>query len=158
MVHFNHRQSLWPSCLAALLLILSLTSCGDKAPTITENPNGARLSGTWVLKTKFTETGGDAPSIDRQMKIVLSKGQLFEAEFRGNDSEKWIRGGQGSFSYDPPLLTLYWESGQTNALLVVEKDQNTMVLHHCRTMIPVKDQEPSEVFVRQKGGPTRGAS
>ncbi len=104
-MHFN-RQSLWPSFLVGLLFILCLTSCGEKAPTITENPNNARLTGTWVLKTKFTETGGNAPSIDRQMKLMLKEGQLFEAEFRGNSSEKWIRGGQGSFSYDPPLLTL----------------------------------------------------
>jgi hypothetical protein len=156
-VHVN-RLPVSASLIAATVLIFGLTACGDKAPTIKKSENSSRLAGSWVLKAKLDESGHEVPAVERQMKLVLSEDQLFQAEFRASNSEKWIRGGQGSFSYDPPLLTLYWEAGSTNPLLVREKDQNTIELHHCRTMIPVINQEPSEIFVRQKGGPTRGAS
>ena len=158
---YRDRQPALAFGLAAglVLVLLCLTSCGEKAPTIEISKDSGRLEGTWVLKSRLVEDNSNAPGSERQMKLVLSDGQLFRAEFRASDSDKWIRGGQGSFSYAPPLLTLYWESGTINPLLVVERDPNTIVLHHCRTMIPVKDQEPSEIFVRQKkGGPTRGAS
>jgi len=140
-------------------MALCLISCGEKAPTIEKSKDSGRLAGTWVLQTKLVGSDNqEAAVVEPQMKLVFTDDQLFRAEFRANDSQKWIRGGQGSFSYNPPLLTMYWESGTINPLLVVEKDSGTIVLHHCRTMIPVKDQEPSEIFIRQKGGPTRGAS
>ena len=156
---YRDRKLVLAYGIAALIAALCLGSCGEKAPTIEKSKDSGRLAGVWVLKSRLA--GGEdqgAQGLERQMKLVFTDDQLFKAEFRENDSQKWIKGGEGSFSYSPPLLTMYWESGTINPMLVVEKDPNTIEVHHCRTMIPVKDQEPSEVFVRQKGGPTRKAS
>jgi hypothetical protein len=157
---YGDRKLVLTCSLAAVLVALCLCSCGEKAPTIEKSKDSGQLAGTWVLKSRVTEGEGQgAQGLERQMKLVFTDDQLFRAEFRENSSQKWIRAGQGSFSYKPPLLTMYWESGTINPLLIVEEDPNTIVLHHCRTMIPVKDQEPSEIFVRQKSsGPTRKAS
>lgn len=159
---YRDRKLVSAYCFVVVAVVaLCLCGCGEKIPTIEKTKDTGRLAGTWVLKTRLVggeDDGKGVPASERQMKLVFTDDQLFRAEFRGDASQKWISGGRGSFSYSPPLLTMYWESGTINPLLVVEQNPDTIVLHHCRTMIPVRGQEPSEIFVRQKGGPTRKAS
>ena len=68
----------------------------------------------------------------------------------GKRTQEWIQAGDGAFSYDPPLLTLYWDSGATARLLVVESGPERLVFHHGRNLAPLNNQEPDEVFSRQK--------
>ncbi|MBI4963846.1 MAG: hypothetical protein HY913_11270 [Desulfomonile tiedjei] len=102
----------------------------------------------------------EEPVDQRFLRLHLKEGGTFRADFRGEENQKWIRAGEGGFSYDPPLLTLFWDSGQVNSLLVREVQPEQLVIHHGRNLAPLKDQEPDEVFVRQKDakGPTRGPS
>jgi hypothetical protein len=152
-----------PTCRLASLLCLAgvallVASCGDKAATISKNENSGRLVGTWILKARVTE-GAESPATERQMKLSFRDDQTFRAEYRGEESQPWITAGTGGFWYNPPSLTLYWDAGQTLTLLVVERDGDSILLHHGRNLAPLKDQEPEEVFVRAKAaGPTRQPS
>ncbi len=91
------------------------------------------------------------------MKLVLNSDGAFIANYRGEINQEWILAGQGAFSYDPPTLNLYWDTGRVINLLVDESQPDRLVLHHGKNIAPLKDQEPDEVFVRFKGekGPTR---
>jgi hypothetical protein len=144
-------------CLAAGLALF-VASCGDKAVTIPKNENTSRLVGTWILKTRIAD-GAESPVTERQMRLYFKDDQTFRAEFRGEESQNWITAGAGSFSYSPPVLTLYWDAGQTLTLLTEERGGDTMLIHHGRNFVPLKDQEPQEIFIRAKAaGPTRQPS
>jgi hypothetical protein len=149
-----------PSLVVICLLMLLLASCRDQAPsTQTLNQQNAQLIGTWTLKTRSTG-GEETPATERQMKLIFLTGETFRAEFRGDDTQKWIRAGEGSFTYRPPELTLYWESGGIMTLLVTELASDSLFVHHGRQVVPLNNQEPDEVFVRHKPqtGPIRNPS
>ncbi len=133
--------------------------CGEKAVPVEKNENISRLVGAWVLKARIVD-GNETPATERQMKLVLKGDQTFLAKFRGDESQTWINAGQGSFSYDPPLLTLYWNSGPQLTLLATETDSGELIIHHGRNLVPLQNQEPTERFVREKSqtGPTRQPS
>jgi hypothetical protein len=142
------------------LLSLIVAGC-DTKPASTQKPdNAAALSGTWILKSKISPDGVESPVSQRFMKLTFRADGSFQAAYRGEETQSWIRAGQGGFSYHPPHLSLYWESGPVLTLLVREFQPERLLIHHGRSMIPLKDQEPDEVFVKQKSekGPTRGQS
>jgi hypothetical protein len=94
------------------------------------------------------------------MRLVLNPDGTFVTNYRGDESQGWIRSGQGGFSYEPPYLNLFWENGASVTLLVTELEPDRILVHHGRNHVPLKDQEPQEIFVRQKmeRGPTRISS
>jgi hypothetical protein len=94
------------------------------------------------------------------MKLTFNPDGSFLASYRGDGTQNWIRAGQGGFAYHPPYLSLHWETGPVLTLLVREADSERLLIHHGRNVIPLKDQEPDEIFVKQKieKGPTRGQS
>jgi len=94
------------------------------------------------------------------MRLVFTPHGTFKAHYRGDASQRWIRAGQGGFAYSSPNLTLFWENGTTANLLVTEQTADRMKVHHGRNLVPLKDQDPDEMFVKQsfEKGPTQGAS
>jgi hypothetical protein len=139
--------------------VLLAAACGEKAVPIEKNEFASRLVGTWVLKARIVD-GTETPATERQMKLILKGDQTFVAKFRGDATQTWINAGQGSFSYDPPLLNLYWDSGPQLTLLATENGSEELVIHHGRNLVPLNNQEPTERFVREKSqsGPTRQPS
>jgi hypothetical protein len=141
--------------LAALSLLL--VSCGSQTPT-SEKKSDQRgsLAGKWLLQARLAD-GVEAPATDRILELTFNKEGTFRANYRGDASQKWVRAGQGRYSYDPPLLTLYWEAGPASTLLVDELNPDRIRVHHGRTTVPLKDQEPDEIFVRRtvEKGPTK---
>ncbi len=105
--------------------------------------------------------GKETPATERQMKIVVGDQGTFLFQYRGDDKQKWINAGEGGVSYIPPSLKFFWDTGQTQTLLVVKEQSDRIRLHHGQNLAPLKDQEPDEIFVREKAagkGPTRRAS
>ncbi|MGO9569070.1 MAG: lipocalin family protein [Desulfomonilaceae bacterium] len=117
------------------------------------------MTGTWVLTSRVVE-GQDLPVTSRLMKLVFNNNGTFRAIYRGDEGQTWIGAGAGGFSYAPPLLTLFWDSGPVVTIVVEEKDPERLLFHHSRSFVPLKNQEPDELFVRQKveKGPTRQPS
>jgi len=136
--------------LATLAVIsLLLVSCGKESPQVT-NPDEAKLlAGTWVLTARIVE-GKEAPATGRQMRLVLKQDGTFRADFRGEANQKWTRAGQGAFSYIGPDLTFFWDSCQTGSLLVGDRDADRFRVHHGRNLVPMKEADPDEIFVREE--------
>lgn len=154
----NARITLCIAGLCALCLVL--VSCGS-GPRLTNERDKARtLAGTWVLQSRVVD-GKETPATERQMKIVVGDQGTFLFQYRGDDKQKWINAGEGGVSYIPPSLKFFWDTGQTQTLLVVKEQSDRIRLHHGQNLAPLKDQEPDEIFVREKAagkGPTRRAS
>jgi len=156
----NPIHNIFNPALAALFVIcLGMASCGGDLPSTDKKGEVSRLAGTWTLKARISD-GVEAPAAERCMRLELHRDGTFKAKYRGNTAQSWIKAGQGAFSYGPPYLNLYWESGAMNSLLVNELDQDRMLIHHGRNLAPLKDQEPEELFTREKieKGPTRSPS
>ncbi len=138
-------------------LCILLLSCGNQTSTSEKKSDqkGA-LAGKWLLQARFVN-GVEVPVHDRIFELTFDKEGTFQAYYQGDASQKWVRAGQGRYSYAPPLLTLYWESRTTSTLLVDELNPDRMRLHRGRTTVPMKDQEPDEIFTRWKveKGPTK---
>jgi outer membrane lipoprotein-sorting protein len=151
-----YRNSVIILCLLGLL---ALSSCTEKTAKLERSDNAALLAGTWTMKSRLAADRED-PVVQRFMKLRLKEDGTFRADYRGEQDQKWIQAGQGAFSYEPPLLTLHWNSGQVITLLVRNAKPEQLLIHHGRNLAPLKDQEPDEIFVRQKEakGPTRGPS
>jgi hypothetical protein len=147
------------SILGFLLLGILLISCSSQPKSAEKSAEAARLAGTWVMKSKIVK-GQDVPATTRLMKLVFNSNGTFRAIYRGNEKQAWIRAGAGGFSYSPPFLTLFWDSGAVVTILVEEKDLEHLQFHHGHNLVPMKNQEPDEIFVRQKTekGPTRRPS
>jgi hypothetical protein len=118
-----------------------------------------KLLGTWTLAARIQD-GQELPATQRVMRLTFSDKGTFTAEYRADSSQPWIRPGKGVFRYASPTLSLYWDSGAVSTLLVTEMDQERILVHHGRNLVPLKDQEPGEIFQRQRmeKGPTRAAS
>jgi len=145
--------------LLFLLTLLALSCCTEKTTKIEKSDKASQVAGIWTMKSRVLEDR-EQPVVQRFLKLHLKEDGTFRADYRGEENQKWIQAGRGGFSYEPPLLTLYWDSGQVITLLVREVQPEQLVIHHGRNLAPLKDQEPDEVFGRQKEtkGPTRGAS
>jgi len=145
---------------AAAVLALALISCSKDASVESKHDDRTQaFAGTWTLQARIAD-GKEVPANDRFMKLVLNEDGTFRALYRGDRAQNWIVAGQGGYSYAPPALNLFWDSGQVVTLLVVETEPNRLRLHHGTTLAPLKDQEPDDVFVRDTSakGPTRGPS
>ena len=148
------------SSVAALILVsILLVSCDRQTGSVPKNENNSRLAGTWLIQSRIVD-GADSPADERFIRFVFDADGLFSSEYRGEKNQEWIQAGNGAFSYQPPLLTLYWDSGATATLLVVESGPERLVFHHGRNLAPLVNQEPDEVFARQKmeKGPVRKPS
>jgi hypothetical protein len=143
--------------LSHLIILLSLAalsfllvSCGSQTSTSdTKSDEKSVLPGKWSLQARLVD-GIETPANNRILEITFTKEGTFRANFRGDESQKWIRAGLGRYAYAPPLLTLYWETGPSVTLLVQELSPDRIRLHHGRVTIPMKDQEPDEIFVRRQ--------
>jgi peptidoglycan hydrolase-like protein with peptidoglycan-binding domain len=131
------------------LFSLLLTGCDSKTASSQRTKNDAALVGTWILKTDVSSGGSETPVSQRLMKLYFNPDGSFKASYRGNASQNWIRAGQGGFAYIPPYLNLYWESGTLTTLLLRQAGPKRLLIHHGYDLVPLKDQEPDEIFVRQ---------
>jgi hypothetical protein len=131
-----------------LLVVLSI-SCDRQTGSVQKNENNSRLAGTWIIQSRIIDDV-ESPVDERFVRFVFDANGLFQSTYRGERTQEWIQAGDGAFSYDPPLLTLYWDSGATARLLVVESGPDRLVFHHGRNLAPLNNQEPEEVFSRQK--------
>lgn len=153
----NYSKSCRLIIIVVLLVgYLTLVSCQAPSKDSASTDNKARITGTWLMTARMVD-GSEISAIERVMKLALNPDATFLAYYRGEMSQDWILAGQGAFSYEAPMLNLYWDSGRVINLLVDESQPDRIVLHHGRNSAPLLDQEPDEVFVRHKGekGPTR---
>jgi hypothetical protein len=141
-------------------LALTLLSSCSSEKTKTETSNEvSRLAGPWVLSARVVD-GQETPAAERSLKLVLNADGTFVGQFRGDEQQPWIKAGQGAFTYSPPLVQFYWDRGSVVTLLMLEEQPDRLVMHHGRNLVPLKDQEPIEVYVKgeAKKGPTRSGS
>lgn len=133
-------------------------SCESK-PSKQTGADTQQILGTWTLKSRITD-GLEAPATERLMRLTLNPDGTFRALYRGDETQNWIKAGQGAFAFEPPYVTLYWESGAVITIMVSQMEPDQLLVHHGRNLVPLKDQEPEEIFTRQKveKGPTRGPS
>jgi hypothetical protein len=124
-------------------------SCETKTTPVINNENAGKLVGSWTLVSKIDDDK-ETPVTQRFLKLEFRPDGSFKAAFRGDENQAWIRPGQGGYAYNPPILTLYWQTGNSLSLLVSELGPDKLRIHHGRNMAPLKDQEPDEVFVRAK--------
>lgn len=145
--------------VALIFLSILLVSCDRQTITVQKNDSNSLLAGTWIIQSRIID-GVDSPADESFLGFVFDADGLFKSKYRGEKSQEWTRAGEGAFLYNPPLLTLYWDSGDTATLLVVESGPDRLVFHHGRNLAPLINQEPDEVFARQKPekGPVRKPS
>jgi hypothetical protein len=145
--------------LALIFVTVLLLSCDRQPGAMQKKPSNPLLAGTWIIQSRIIN-GVASPAGERFVRFAFDANGLFKAKYRGEKNQDWIWAGEGAFSYDPPYLTLYWDSGATAALLVVESGPERLVFHHGRNLAPLINQEPDEVFARQKTekGPVRKPS
>lgn len=148
MLSLPHALRIFAILAAVSLLVIS---CGNESQPAKSPDEAKLLAGTWVLRAKIVD-GKEEVVTGRQMRLHLREDGTFRAEFRGDANQEWTRAGKGAFSYIPPDLTFFWDTGQAVNLLVVERDANRFRLHHGRNLVPLKDGDADEIFVRE--GPT----
>src|SRR5208337_3082705 len=142
-------RSVYFRILTLILLLILSGSCDRQTGSVQKNENNSRLAGTWIIQSRIVDEV-ESPIAERFVRFVFDTNGLFQSTYRGEKTQEWIQAGDGAFSYDPPLLTLYWDSGATARLLVVESGPERLVFHHGRNLAPLDNQEPDEVFIRQK--------
>jgi hypothetical protein len=145
--------------LALALAMIPLISCTGPSGTSEQKKGASSLAGTWTLGKRVLPEG-DVSVDQRLMKLTFNADGTFRSQYRGDASQSWISSGQGAFAYNPPLLSLYWDSGAVSHVTVTERDNDSLLFHHGRQMVPFASQEPQEVFVRKQAekGPTRSPS
>ncbi len=135
--------------ICSLIVIALLVGCFKESPTIPSNEQAKLLEGTWAIKSRVTAEGVEQLAPDRQMKLTLTGTGLFKAQYRGDSGQQWIALGQGAFSYDPPWVTFYWDSGRITAITVLDKGSDTMKIRHGRNLAPVEGGEPDEIYAKE---------
>ena len=155
-MHHRYSKSFLHPLILTFLGALFLLACSGESRVEQKRAEAEQLTGTWVLKARIAK-GVETPAKERFIKLYLKPDGTFAADYRGEGYQNWIRAGQGGFSYQPPLLSFFWEGGATATFLVTELEPDLMKLHRGRNLVPLKEQEPEEIFVRQKieKGPTR---
>jgi hypothetical protein len=141
--------------LAAFLVC----SCSTEPAKVQKQDESAKLAGTWIMKSRIVNDKPE-PVSQRLMKLHFGEAGTFRAEYRGDASQPWVTAGRGGFSYEPPYVTLFWDSGQVLTLMVREASGDQLTMHHGRSLAPLANQEPDEEFERHKEtkGPTRQPS
>ncbi|MBM4326193.1 MAG: hypothetical protein FJ118_03425 [Deltaproteobacteria bacterium] len=136
---------------AGVLLSLVLYSCGGAGTPGALNEEAKLLSGTWNLTFRKT-LDREEPATSRLLKLTLRDDSTFQALYRGDLTQEWIVAGQGAFSCSASLLRLFWDSGQQTTLLVRERSPDRLVLRHGYNLVPLREQEPDEVFTGDTNG------
>lgn|GEM_PF-958241 len=156
MITHNSASKHFAICALMVVATMYLIGCQNEAIVPNNDPNAAKLAGVWVLTARVTDDN-EQPADQRLLKLILTDKGTFTAEYRGEKHQKWIRPGRGVFSFSPPLLTLYWDSGAVTTLSVRQLQSDRIILHHGRNLVPLKDQEPDEIYQRQTvaKGPTK---
>ncbi len=140
-------------CTGALLyavvtvVITFLFGCQGESK-VPQDPNISKLTGVWLLTARVID-GREQPADQRILKLIFTDKGAFSTEFRGEKDQQWIRPGGGVFTFSPPLLTLYWDSGSVTTLALQELAKDRLLLHHGRNFVPLRDQEPDEIYQRQ---------
>lgn len=145
---FDYRYVLALIAAAAVAAVL-ITGYYPQSGTTDPSPETKSFAGTWVLKARV-EKGKEEPAATRQMVLDLSRDGTFEARYRGNPDQEWIKAGSGAYTYLDRMLTFYWDSGGQMTMMVVQRDNGRMVLHQGRSLVPLRDQEPQEIYVKEK--------
>lgn len=154
MIPVNRLNSHAMTCLCCLLTCLIMTACGKNSTTSEEAPNQAeKLAGVWKLKSRIIE-GHVTPADIRQLRFEFKENATFEAFYRYDDSMEWTKAGQGALMYEPPVLVMYWEDGREVRLIVLERTDKILRVHHGRNLVPLEDQIPQELFVTEKTSKT----
>jgi hypothetical protein len=145
--------------IGLLLAAFFLCSCSSEPTTVKKNDESAKLAGTWLMKSRIVADKPE-PADQRIMKLHFGESGTFRAEYRGNTSQSWITAGRGAFSYEPPYVTLFWDTGQVLTLMVREAEGDRLTVHHGKTLAPLANQEPDEEFerIKETKGPTRKPS
>ncbi|MDQ7781258.1 MAG: hypothetical protein RDU20_00170 [Desulfomonilaceae bacterium] len=156
---YAKKESVRPLIQAVALALLLCGGCSTESPRLDVRGDNGRVAGTWMLEARVVD-GNVSPANERFIKLRLSPDGTFSADFRGEPQQPWIRAGQGAFLYDPPLLSLFWDGGASVTFLVTESEPDRMKLHRGRNLVPLKEQEPDEIFVRHRieQGPTKKPS
>jgi hypothetical protein len=139
--------------LLIVFCFLFCVGCEKKGAPVVNAENAGKLVGTWTLVSKIDDDK-ETPVTQRFLKLEFKPDGSFKAAFKGEENQSWIQPGQGGYAYTPPLLTLYWQTGNSLSLLVFELGPDKLRFHHGRNMLPTKDQEPDEIFVRAKSEKT----
>ncbi|MCA1959837.1 MAG: hypothetical protein LDL33_03495 [Desulfomonile sp.] len=161
-MHYIAIRRICAYCLFAVFFLTLLICSCSKDTSVEGRPDertAQAFAGIWSLQARVVD-GKEVPVQERFIKLVLNQDGTFRALYRGEKTQKWIVAGQGGYSFTPPSLVLYWDSGQVLSLLVVRAEPNRLQLHHGSALVPLKDQEPDDVFVRDTApkGPTRTPS
>ncbi len=157
-MQLNRTHFPFLSTMLAATVFLAV-ACQKETPLPAHDPNAAKLAGVWVLTARVADDH-EQPADQRILKLTFTDQGAFQAEYRGDAHQKWIQPGKGVFSFSPPLLTLYWDSGAVTTLSVQQTAPDRIVLHHGRNLVPLKDQEPDEIYQRQSiaKGPTKSSN
>jgi hypothetical protein len=140
-------QRVVPPLILVALSALLMASCSRESSTVKPDDKIRLLVGTWILKSRIVE-GSEVPAQERLMKITLNEDGTFRYLYRGDQSQPWILAGQGAFSFNPPDLRFYWDDGPMENLLVVEREPDRIRVHHGFNLVPLKNEDPDEVFAR----------
>ncbi len=136
---------------AVALAALFLFACARDVQITSPNDQARLLAGTWILEAKIGD-GKEAPVSERFMRLVLHDEGTYRADYRGDPTQQWIVAGRGVFSFVPPVLTFFWDSGNVSSFLVLDRESNRLHLHHGVNLAPLKDQSPDEVYRLEKSG------
>lgn len=137
--------------LGIILLFITQTACNSDRPTATgptTEQNKDKIVGVWKLQSRLVD-GAETPATERRLKLKFEPNGTFTAYFQGDESQPWIKAGQGAFTFMGPSLNLYWESGNRVVLLAKQSEPTRLYVHHGGNMAPLVNQEPDEIFVRE---------
>jgi hypothetical protein len=139
-------------CLIAILVTFGLLLIGcSNQDTASKESGSSNLVGVWQLKARIIDEK-EIPAEDRIMKIIFEPNNFFKAMYKGTKDQDWIKAGQGGYVYKAPYLSLHWENGRLLSLYIKELASNRMLIHHGKSLAPMKDQEPDEVFEKLPNG------
>ncbi|MFH1115272.1 MAG: hypothetical protein V1792_15285 [Pseudomonadota bacterium] len=158
-MHESTNTSFLKALTACLVVPFVIGACSTETPKVKDKSEPERLAGTWILNSRIAD-GKEVPASERVIKLFLRTDGTFSVDFRGEARQPWIRAGQGGFSYDPPMLRFFWDNGASVTFLVTETESDRMKLHRGWNLVPLKEQEPEEVFVRHRveKGPSKKPS
>jgi hypothetical protein len=142
------RPSFGIAYLALILTVCFIGGCSkDSISRRTEN-KAQELAGTWKLKSRIIEEHV-VPAEKRQLLFEFNKDSTFKTFYRPESGEKWVKAGEGALLYEPPNLVMYWDDGRETHLIVLERNEKLLKVHHGRNLAPLEDQRPQELFVSE---------
>lgn len=146
-------------CSLCFISLACFSACQEHRAQTKTKEAPPELLGTWVLTNRIID-GQDTPVQERLIKLTFKKEGVFQASYKGEPRQAWISAGRGAFVCNPPMLSLFWDSGRVVPLLIGELTSERLRVHHGRNTVPIKDQEPDEIFQKapQEKGPTKGGA